>query len=74
MCPALHKEKEVFLTSVSDHLGPKTMIKDLGEDILNLVPDPTNDDPWEDEVRPLFPKMVDKLAAAKAAGATLSKL
>ena len=48
------------------------MIKDLGEDILNLVPVPTNNDPWEDEEGPLFPELDNKLAAAKAAGATLS--
>ena len=51
MCPALHKEKEEFLTSVCDQWGLKTPIKDVGEDILNLVPDPTNYDPWEDEDR-----------------------
>ena len=68
VCPTLHKEKEAFLTSVCDHWGPKTTIKDLGEDILNLVPDPTNDDPWEDEDGPLFPELDNELAAAKAAG------
>ena len=48
-------------------MGPKTTIKDLGEDILNLVPDPMNNGPWEDEDGPLFPELDDKLAAAKAA-------
>ncbi len=68
MCPALHKEKESFLSSVTDRWGPKTTIKDLGEDILNLVPDPMYNDPWEDEDGPLFPELDDKLSAAKAAG------
>ena len=45
MIPAMHKEHKAFLTSVADQLGPKTMIKDLGEDILNLVLDPLNNDP-----------------------------
>ena len=44
------------------------MVKDLGPDILNLVPDPENTDPWEDEDGPLFPKLDDELEAAEAAG------
>ena len=44
------------------------MVKDLGSDILNLVPDPTNYDPWEDEDGPSFPVLDDELAAAAAAG------
>ncbi len=44
------------------------MIKNLGEDILNLVPDPMNHDPWEDQDEPSFPELDDKLAAAKTAG------
>ena len=67
VCPALHKEKEEFLASVCDRWGPKTTIKDLGEDVLNLDPDPT-DDPWEDEDGPSFPELDDELAAAEAAG------
>lgn len=43
------------------------MIKDLGPDILNLVQDPENYDPWVDEDRPSHPSLDDKLAATKAA-------
>ena len=42
------------------------MIKDLGPDIPNLVLDPTNNDPWEDEGRSAFPKLNNELAPAKA--------
>ena len=44
MSPDMHKKQEAFLASVADCWGLKTMIKDPGEDILNLVPDPTNND------------------------------
>jgi hypothetical protein len=40
----------------------------LGPDILNLVPDPENNGPWEDEDGPSFPELNDELAAAEAAG------
>ena len=43
------------------------MIKVLGEDILNLVPDPANHDPWKGEDGPLFPELDNELASAKAA-------
>jgi hypothetical protein len=43
------------------------MVKDLGPDVLNLVPDPDNMDPWEDENGPLFPKLDDELEAAEVA-------
>ncbi len=43
------------------------MIKDLGPNSLNLVPDPMNDDTWEDKEGPLLPKLDDKLAPSKAA-------
>ena len=48
--------------------GPKTTVKDLGPDVLNLDPDPDNTDPWEDDDGPLFPKLDNELEAAKAAG------
>ena len=35
--------------------------------MLNLVPDPMNNDPWEEEDRPSFPKLDDKLTPADAA-------
>ena len=68
MSSALHKEMVEFLTSETDLWGPKTMIKDLGEDILNLFPNPKNNDPWEDDDGPSFPELDDELATAKAAG------
>ena len=60
-------EQQKFLTSVCNRCGIGTMVKDLGPEILNLVPDPTNYDPWEDEGGPSFPKLDDELAAADAA-------
>jgi hypothetical protein len=49
-------------------LGPKTTVKDLGPDVVNLDPDPENLDPWEDEDGPSFPELDDELEAAEAAG------
>jgi hypothetical protein len=46
--------------------GPKTTVKDLGPDVLNLTPDLYNTDPWEDKDGPSFPKLDDELDAAKA--------
>ena len=43
-------------------------MKDLGPDVLNLIPDPENTDPWEDDDGPSFPKLDNELGAAKAAG------
>jgi len=65
---SFHKEQEHFLSSVTDRCGQGTMVKDLGPDILNLIPDPENYDPWEDEDGPSFPALYDKLTAANAAG------
>ncbi len=38
MSQAIQKEQEAFLTSVIDCWGPKTTIKDLGPNTLNVVP------------------------------------
>ena len=35
--------------------GLKTMVKDLGPDVLNLTLDPEHMDPWEDDGGPSFP-------------------
>ena len=67
MSDALCAEQEKFLTSVCGRWGIGTMVKDLGPDILNLVPDPTNYDPWEDKDGPSFPALDEELAAADAA-------
>ena len=67
MSDALRAEQEKFLASVCDRWGIGTTVKDLGPDILNLVPDPTNYDPWEDEDGPSFPALDEELAAADAA-------
>ena len=60
--------QDTYPASVTDHCGPNTTIKDFGPDILNLIPNPRNDDPWEDEDGPLFPELDDEIAHAKAAG------
>eukprot|EP00804_Cyclotella_cryptica_P025829 CCRYP_002699-RA/>CCRYP_002699-RA protein AED:0.25 eAED:0.20 QI:0/-1/0/1/-1/1/1/0/678 len=65
---ALFIEQQQFLASVEGRWGPKTTIKDLGPDVLNLSPDPDNFDPWEDEDGPSFPKLDNDLAAVEAAG------
>jgi hypothetical protein len=65
---ALFWEQEQFLASVEERWGPKTTVKDLGPDVLNLVPDPENTDPWEDDDGPSFPELDDELGAAEAAG------
>ena len=64
----MRQEQEQFLTSVCDRWGQRTKVKDLGPDFLNLVSDPTNYVPWEDEDGPSFPVLDDKLAAANATG------
>jgi hypothetical protein len=65
---ALFQEQQEFLDSVENCWGPKTTVKDLGPDVLNLVPDPDNMEPWEDEDGPLFPELDDELDAAEVAG------
>ena len=45
-----------------------TVIKDLGPDVLNLVLDPENNEPWEDDDGPSFPKLDDELKDATASG------
>ncbi len=67
MSLAMQNDKNNLRSSVSDCWGQKTMIKDLGPDILNHVPDLTNYDPWEDEDRPSCPVLDDELTAADAA-------
>jgi hypothetical protein len=65
---ALFREQQEFLACVEKRWGPKTMVKDLGPDVLNLDPDPDHTDPWEDDDGPSFPELDDKLEAAEAAG------
>jgi hypothetical protein len=65
---ALFGEQEKFFASMEEHWGLKTTVKDLKPDVLNLIPDPKNTDPWEDNDGPLFPKLDYELDAAKAAG------
>ncbi len=64
----MQKEQDAFLTSVTDHWNPKTTIKDLGPDILYLVPDPTNNGRWENADGSRFPELDDELAPAETAG------
>jgi hypothetical protein len=68
MNAALFREQQEFLASVEERWGPKTTVKDLRPDVLNLTPDPDNTDPWEDDDGPSFPKLDDELEAAGAAG------
>jgi hypothetical protein len=44
------------------------MIKDLGPNVLNLMPGPESNDHWEDENGLCFPPLDDQRTAAKAAG------
>ena len=71
---ALHQEPEKFLEAVQGRWVQKTTVKDLGPDVLNLVPDPENNDPWKDEDGPSFTKLDDELTAAEAAGDSLLTL
>ena len=68
MSQDMHKEQDAFLTSVAVCWGPKITIKDLGPDILNLITDPMNDDPWENEDGTLFPKLDNELAPSEESG------
>eukprot|EP00804_Cyclotella_cryptica_P017310 CCRYP_020331-RA/>CCRYP_020331-RA protein AED:0.23 eAED:0.25 QI:0/-1/0/1/-1/1/1/0/484 len=65
---ALHQEQQKFLESIQGRWGEKTRVKDLGPDFLNLVPDPENNEPWEDDDGPSFPELDDELADAEASG------
>jgi hypothetical protein len=65
---ALHQEQEKFLEAVQGRWGQKTTVKDLGPDVLNLVPNPENNDPWEDEDGPSFPELDDELKDAEVSG------
>ena len=47
--------------------GLKATVKNLWPDVLNLVPDPDNTDPWEDEDGISFPELDNELKAAEAA-------
>ena len=64
----LSQEKQEFLASVEKRWGPKTMVKDLGPDILNLDPNPENIDPWEDEDGSSFPELDNELRLPKQLG------
>jgi hypothetical protein len=56
------------LEAIQGRWGKKTTVKDWGPDVLNLVPDPENNDPWEDKDGPSFPKLDDELITATVAG------
>jgi hypothetical protein len=56
------------LEAIQDRWGQKMAIKDWGPDVLNLVPDPKNNEPWEDEDGPSFPELNDELDATEATG------
>ena len=49
-------------------MGSKDHHEGSWADVLNLVLDPENNVPWEDEDGPSFPKLDDELAAADMAG------
>ena len=56
------------MEAIQERWGQKTTVKDWDPDVLNLVPNPVNNDPWEDEDGPSFPKLDDELIAAKVVG------
>ena len=56
------------MEAIQGRWGKKTTVKDLGPDVLNLLPDPENNDPREDEYGHSFPELDDELIATKAAG------
>ena len=58
----------MFLEAIQDRWGEKTTAKYLGPDVLKLVPKLENNDPWEDDDRPSFPKLDDELKDAEASG------
>jgi hypothetical protein len=64
---ALHQEQEKFLEAIHGRWGKKTSVKDLGPDVLNLVPNLENNDSWEEADGPSFPELDDELVAAKVA-------
>ena len=64
--PGFAKEMEYFLISISDPWKQNIMVKHLGHDILNLVTDPMNYNPWEDEDGPLFSQLDNVLMPAEA--------
>ena len=66
MNAALFREQEEFLEVIEDKWGVKTTVKDLGPDVLNLVPNPENNEPWEDDNRPSFPELDDELKDTEA--------
>jgi hypothetical protein len=65
---ALYQEQETFLEAVQEMWGQNMMIKNLGPDVLNLVPNLENNKPWEDDDGPSFPKLDDELDIAKSTG------
>ena len=65
---AKHQEWEKFLEGIQGRWGKKTAVKDWCPDVLNLVPNPENNNPWEDEDGPSFPKLDDELMATEVAG------
>ena len=46
----------------------KSTIKDLGPDVLNVVPNPENTKPWEDDDGPSIPELDDELKDVEASG------
>eukprot|EP00956_Cyclotella_meneghiniana_P018312 scaffold30420_cov55-Cyclotella_meneghiniana.AAC.1 len=66
--PVLRAEQGQFLQQITDRWGAPTEAFELGPDFLNLLPDPENYDPWEDDDGPSFPELNDELEAAEAAG------
>lgn len=61
----LHKELEEFLSRDYDQWGQKTMLKDLGSNVLTLVSNSENNNPWEYDNGPSFLSLDDELAVAK---------
>jgi hypothetical protein len=65
---ALYQEQEPFLEAIQERWDQKMTIKDLCPDVLICVSNPANNEPWEDDDGPLFPKLNDELNTTEAAG------
>ena len=55
------------METIQERWGKTTTIKDWGPDVLDLVSDPQNSDPWVDVDGPSFSKVDDELGTAKVA-------
>jgi len=62
------QQRDAFLKKIHKKWGAKTLAADCGPEVLNLIPDPNNHNPWEDDDGLSFPDLDNELVAAEAAG------